>query len=461
MSRGVLILLGLAVALGGYLAWDLNSEKKETARKEEQAVLFPFVADQVNELKIERKDLTMRITRSEDGWRIVEPINDQADNDYTDDVVTRLVQEKSIDVAKQGPEIDAKVFGFDEPAGTLTLVTQAGESKSYEVSNKTNFEQNAFIREKGGDKVLVAAGTWPLSVGRGPLDFRNKKMFRGRIAAVDQLDIRNQFGVTRLVSKEGVWTVSDQPEWEIDQNRVREILSMINETRVDDFILDRAPRPDEKAKLGLTKPAVTIRALVGEEAWTAEFGRSKEGLPHVHVSSPEFVLRMDSAGYQKFDQIEAVDLRDKRLPFDFDKDQTRKIELKTSLKTGVLAKVGSEWSLQGGDPSMSVDSSRIETMIKNLRESSATRYGERRPKSPPVMANTLKLTAEDGTLLFEMNWSDPQVRKIGDRDANVRWAKTNKHRDHFWFEESSLERLGLAELFGPRSESADGAKALE
>lgn len=459
MSRGFVIMAALVVALGGYLAWDLRSEKTETARKEEQAKLFPFKADQVNELRIERPDLQLKVTRSEDGWKIESPIQDLADNDFTDDTVQRMAEERSLEVAKEGEGLDLKVYGLEKPAGTITLKTQSGESKTYEVGTASNFEQNAFIREAGVPKVLIAAGTWPLAVQRGPLDFRNKRLFRGKIASMDQLEIRNSRGVTRLASKDGKWSVSDQPEWEIDQNRVREVLSMINETRVDDFVIERAPTATEKAKYGLAKPAVTIRARVGEGTWTAEFGLSAEKVPHASVSPPGVVLRMDSGGFQKFDRIEGPDLRDKKLPFDFNKDLARKIDLRTRVKNNVLVKKDGIWSLDPAAKDVVADGARIDGMLTALRELTVARYGERQPRNAPPLVNSMKLVAEDGSTAFEMSWSDPQVRKIGDRESNVRWAKTNKYRDHFWLEETSLEKLQLNDLAGPPPAPSDAPPA--
>lgn len=461
MSRGFVIMGALIVALSGYLAWDLRSEKTETTRKEEQAKLFPFKADQVNELRIDRPDLQLKITRSEDGWKIETPIQDLADNDFTDDTVQRMVEERSLDVAKEGEGLDLKVYGLDKPAGSITLKTQSGQSKTYEVSTTSNFEQNSFIREAGVSKVLIAAGTWPLAVQRGPLDFRNKRLFRGKIASMDQLEVRNSRGVTRLVSKDGKWSVSDQPEWEIDQNRVREVLSMINETRVDDFVIERTPTAAEKASFGLGKPAVTIRARVGEGTWSAEFGLSKEKMPHAWVTPPDVVLRMDSGGFQKFDRIEAADLREKKLPFDFNKDLARKIDLRTRVKTSAFVKKDGVWALEPAAKDIVAQQEKIDAMLGALRELTVARYGERQPRNAPALVNSLKLLGEDGATAFEMSWSDPQVRKIGDRESNVRWAKTNKYRDHFWLEETSLEKLQLNDLAGPPAPPAPSEPAKE
>lgn len=457
MNRGTLIMGALIVGLGGYLLWDMRTEKAETARKEEFSKIFAFKADQVNEIRLERSDLNLKVTRSEDGWKLESPIQDMGDNDFIDDLVNRLVLERSLETAKEGEGIDFKVFGLEPPAGSLTLRTQAGEEKTIEVSTISNYEQNVYIREKGAAKVLVGAGTWPPAIARGVLDFRNKKLFRGKIASVDQLEVRNANGITRLTSQNGKWIVSDHADWEIDQNRVRELLSMINETRVDDFALSRLPTAAEKARLGLDKPTVTLRAKVGEATWMVEFGTSKEGIPHALVSDPPMVLRMDSGGYQKFNRIEAGDLRDKRLPFDFNQDLTRKIDIRTRVKTNLLEKKDGAWHL-AGDSKEILDVAAVEAMLKSLRESQAAHFGERRFRNPPALVNSMKLFAEDGAVVFEMSWSDPQVRKIGDRETNVRWAKTSKYRDHFWFDEMSLEKLQLNQLTAPpEAQSAPAA----
>lgn len=129
-NRGVLILVAVLAAAGGFLAWDLWSEKTKETRKLSETRLFPFEADQVNEFTIEKGTSKVRIVRTVDGWKLEEPVQDWADNAFTGDFVERLVKERYLEVAAEGESVDWKIYGLEAPAGKITVKRQTGESRT-------------------------------------------------------------------------------------------------------------------------------------------------------------------------------------------------------------------------------------------------------------------------------------------------------------------------------------------
>lgn len=449
-NRGVLVLLGALVVLGGYLAWDLRSEKTAVEEKRQSLLIFPYPQDQVNEILIENaKGGRTRLVKTIDGWTLEEPLKDAADSGFTDDFLGKIMNEGYKEVAKEGDGIDWKVYGLDNPIGKLTVKTQTGQGRTLEMSAKQNFEENGIGRIAGENRVLIVPWSWSANVGRTALDFRDKRLLRYRIGSVERVELTNGQGTVVAESKDGKWSLPAHPEWELDQNRARELLSMINETRVADFLTEGSPLKTQLGDYGLTKPAVRLKLKLKDKTWQADMGavpKGGKGVPgeFASVSDPAFLVRLDEGSLAKYERITADGLRDKRKPFAFNRDAVKRIEFETPMKKSVFVKNGETWALVDGADGVTVDNVRVQDVVEQLKGASAHRYLPAGAAFKPI--NKIVLKDDKDAAVFSFEWTAPRKEKIDGQDVEIVAGRTSLSPELLTLENATIANLSLQRM---------------
>lgn len=462
MKAGPLILVLAVLGLGGYVAYDVTSEKKTEEKKAESSRLFMLEPDQVNEFAIERPGgRVTKLTRDQNGWKLIDPIQDWADNAFTEDYVARLLKEKYTDIAKEGAGIDWKLFGLDTALGKITFKNQAGTAESLEVGTVQNFEGSSLGRRPGGNQVLVITPGWQGDIQKEALDFRDKRFYRGKIGGVDQIEMKNPTETFQLISKDGTWAAPSRPEWPLDQNRVRELLSSVNETKAADFLLDHMPTPADRKKFEIEKPTVRVTFKSPDKTWTGELALNKKKELIAVTSDPGFVLKMESGQYDKFASMGVGSLRDKKLPFAFDKAAVATVDLRSSLKKVRFQKKDGTWALIDGAADQVADDRRVQDLIDRVRDGAATLYKGVGPA--PELDNPtsprLQLLDAEGKTVFELRWSLSSKKEVVDaQPKTVFIARSNQSKENFWIDETTISSWNLGTLTRGKSAPAGAAE---
>ncbi|MBV2169388.1 MAG: DUF4340 domain-containing protein [Bdellovibrio sp.] len=300
-GRGILVLCLLL--FGGYAIYDYFQDQKKEEKNMEQARLLTVNFEQVDSFEIQKGNQKTRLKRTVDGWELVEPLQDLADNSVAEDFVKNVVPERVIEVAKEGEGIDWAVYGLDKPLGTITFKTTAGAQNVFEISEKKNFEDNVFARRDQEAKVLVLNSVWQNRVNKTALDFRDRRFLRHKIASVDELKLKNAKGAWELKRVDGQWTAVGKKEFKLDQNKVREILTAISDAKAAEIF-------DSKAKLPNLKNLFTLELMISDKKWTAEVGQASDLLIYAKVSEPAFQLKMEAGALDKFIKMTLEDLKE-------------------------------------------------------------------------------------------------------------------------------------------------------
>lgn len=454
-NKGVVVMAAAVAVLGGYLAYDMKAEKAADAKKAEESRLFVFKPDQVNEFAIEGSKGRTVLKRSVDGWTIEEPLKDGADDGFTDDFVERSMGDKFLEIAKEGADIDWKVYGLDAPVAKITFKSQAGAASTLEISAKQNFEQNAIARISGENRVLIVPAAWSVNAGRGPNDFRDKRLLRFKIGSVDRLEFKNALGSFVIESKDGKWSAPGRPDAVLEQNRVRELMSMINETRAQDFA-DPAAAGKSPVVYGLAAPAVTMTARLKDKIWSAKLGRGTDPdkSEYALVGEPKLLLKLETGAIDKFGRTTLDGLRDKKIPFAFDRAAAVRLETRSGLKTSAYRKDGATWAIVDGASGVTADSAKIDELLERLAKLQALRYADAKEAAKFKPANSLAFAGADGGEVFRLEWGAPYKGKTSGQDLTFVLAKSSASPDVFELEESTLTALPLKEL----AKAPEGAK---
>ncbi len=293
-------LLVLALLLfGGFAIFEYFQEKKTAKEVLEQARLVMVDYDQVESIILEKSLKKINLKRSIDGWSLLEPLNDFADNAAVEDFLKGVATERIIEVAKEGANIDWSLFGLDHPEGKITFLTSGGQKQSFQISNRKNFEQNTFVRRDSENRVLVVSSNWQQRLEKIPLEFRDRRFLRHRIATIDTFKLKNSTGILELKMKEGQWQDASNLGVMLDQNKVREMLQSISDAKAEDFVEGAKPR---------LKALFSLELNLGGKLWKADIGQAQDLKIYAEVSEPIYLLKMEPGALDKFIHLKKEEL---------------------------------------------------------------------------------------------------------------------------------------------------------
>ncbi|MEZ0391404.1 MAG: DUF4340 domain-containing protein [Pseudobdellovibrionaceae bacterium] len=417
----------LVAVVVGYAVYDFQSSKIEDERKSENNYLIPVDADEIRQFQIHSTAADVEVVKEKEGWKVVKPLQEMADQKASDDFVEGLVTEKMTEVATEGSQVDFAIYGLDQPLGNISVTTNKGDVFNFTVGKQKNFEGQAFLRKNNETKVLVVSSTWFPKFEKTLLDFRDKRLMRFPNSQVEKLQFETRKERFQLTKKEMGWVLDSHPEWNLDQNKVRELLGMLNTTNAIEFIAEGAVSAKELNQWKLTSPMLKLMAVFKDgKKWTARFAMGPDHVHRVQVSEPVQVLKISPQDSDKFYQMTAESFRDRSEPFQFDKSNVKKIEIKLGSKSGVLP----------------MDDERARTLLEKLRGLSLAEYNG----SGKAQFENEILLRNDEKDVFQLQWGDLQKSKVNSGEAKVYFAKSSAFPQTFTILESDINSLNLNEL---------------
>ncbi|MBS1971075.1 MAG: DUF4340 domain-containing protein [Bdellovibrionales bacterium] len=437
----------VAVLVGATYYFEFYQANREENKKADAARIVAFPVDQINQIEVQNKTGKILLKRDTEGWRLEEPVKDWADNQFTEDFVNGLVSEKSIDTIAAEGETNWPVYGLDKEYSKVIFTNQAGQSVLVDVSSKKNFEGNSFLRRGSENQVLVATSQWALRANKTPMDFRDKRFFRGKIGSVEEIKIKSQKDDFTLVNKDNKWINEKNPKLKLDQNKVREILTSLNEIHATEF-LDKAPSAPALAKISLK---------LKDKSWSGEIRQGLDKTFYGVTSEPVFNLKLEAGQVDKFTNMTLMSLRDRKEPFDFQNLMVRKIEINTTLKKMALVKAGDKWTMEGNEKA-NIDQNAVRAFITRFSDTGVTEYLDKKEqtsfKNPQ---NKIILKGDDQKVLFDVEWG-PEISKkalVGEKKLIL--AKTSLFDDVFGLDPTVIEAWGLMGLL-PVEQTKDKAQ---
>lgn len=416
--------------------YEFYSVRKEEQKKGEESKVISFAPEQINKLEVQNTAGKILLKRDVDGWKMEEPVQDWADNQFVEDFVNGLAAEKVIEVASEGENLNWTVYGLDKDTSQVAFTNQAGDSILVRVSAKKNFEGHSFIRRGNENRALVSSSQWVLRTTKNPLEFRDRRMFRGKIGSVDGIQVKSEKEDFKLSLKDGKWASEKHPEITLDQNKVRELLTSLNEVRANAF-LDKAPAGDLRTRITLQ---------MKEKSWSADIKQSKDKTFFAIISDPAFILKLDPGQMDRFTGLTLMSLRNRKEAFDFKNLLVQRIELQTKIKKMTLVKDKENWVIEG-DAKTPVDQGAVRSLISRLSDSAVTEYLDKKEQAAFINAdNKLVLKGKDQELLFELSWGPALKKKAVVGERTLILTRSNLFKDVFGLDQSVIESWGLMNL---------------
>ena len=305
-NRRFLILIGVCALSIAYAAYDYWSDKAAEERKAEQATLLLMNKDQVAEVSLQRPSGdNIQLQRTNEGWQIIAPIKEVADQNSVVDFVEGTTLEKSTDLVKEGEGIDWKLFGLDSPVANLSFSDNAGKKVEFLISGKKNFDGDFYVRRAGENKVFTASTTWARRANKKLLDFRDRRVLKKESTGFKKLVFEQSGKILFTTEKEGSeWKMTQGPgginfqNWALDAQRVNELIFSLNNCLAQDILVKPEPKDLKVRKLDQASVKILLTPMTGEP-WKVEFFENKTEV-YALTSSPDRLLKIQSSDFLKY-----------------------------------------------------------------------------------------------------------------------------------------------------------------
>lgn len=446
MKSNIKFFVGLFFLLLSYLFWDLRSETKKTERQTQELKVIDLKQDQIDQITLTNANGATKLERTVDGWMVKEPVADQADSNFVEDFLQASFGETAKEVIEptEGKELDLRRYKLDAPAGTIQFHSTAGVTVQVQVSELKNFEKNVFARLDSNSKILILPGTWLGRATRKPEDFLDKRIYRSRISGIKQVDVKIKGMSQVLGMKDSRWSWVSHEKIKLDQNRVREFLTMLNETRFSKMEV-------------LPKNLKTIRSIdlvltSDKKVWKAWLAQGQDKLFYARVMDPEypngFSGKVDPGNMEKFLAFDPSEFRDRNEAFTFDKVKLAKIQIQNSLKHFELVLKKDTWEINPYEPAVTVNQKAVTNMIDKLRSAQVVEFNL--PKQKDLkLENSIRLIDSAGAEILSLQWGEKYV--LNKRELIP--FQSSAFSEKFAMDESSLSLWGLTKLIEHKENS--------
>jgi hypothetical protein len=255
--RNTMILALVVAALGAFLYfYEIRGQEKRAEAEEAASRLFQGVsAQEIDAIVLAASGgERVRLERSDERWRITEPIRFPADQIRADGLTSTLAGLSSEAVLEEPEPLEEYGIGADP-----TIRFWVGEVEhALHVGDKTPVGGNTYAKTEGA-QVYAVKSYHATSLTRSLEELRDSKVLDFDRDAIDRIEARWPGGGVVLGKGEAGWRLLEPVEAVADADTIDGLLSDLGFLRADDFI-DGVP-PD--AEVGLDAPAFEVVLVAG------------------------------------------------------------------------------------------------------------------------------------------------------------------------------------------------------
>ncbi|MDP2318459.1 MAG: DUF4340 domain-containing protein [Acidobacteriota bacterium] len=291
--RGItstLILIVVLAGLGGYIYF-VDSKRPAPGfdggpAKEK---VYTLAVDAVDEVKLTYQGETSLLRKSEAGWKMIEPVETDADPAEAASLGmalanlerVRVVEENATDLVKYN--LATPPIAVEFKAGSVTGSLALGDM------NATGGEMYAM---KNGDKtVFLVSSFQETSFNRTPFDLRDKKILKFDREKADAVTLVRD-GRTMTLARDGSdWKVSGPVASRSDYSAIEGLLTRLASANMSKLVDSEGK---ELAKYGLDKPVMTITVGAGSAKTILEVGKTENGDTYARDASRPLVFTVDT-----------------------------------------------------------------------------------------------------------------------------------------------------------------------
>jgi hypothetical protein len=299
------VVLGIAVA-----TYFLEYKKgvDEDQKKDQDSILFlGFNENQITHIELKGSKDFLVLDNTNQTWSLTSPLKDLADPAAIERFLNQVIHEKIHSVVAEGPQVDLKTFGLDQPATSLLLKTTK-LSRKLNFGSVKAFDASEYAQIGDERKVLSVSGTWESLLAKSAFDLRLKNLYREKKDIPwDELEIvKNGTPVVHLKRIQGQSHDSSSGEWtltipkssirqELNSKAVETYMQQLKDLRAIEFVFEKsageAAQKREEAGFKLDRPylLVTLKDSKDQKTWSLKVSSPTE------AKKPESVQKKRAA----------------------------------------------------------------------------------------------------------------------------------------------------------------------
>lgn len=465
------VILGLSVYF-----FDIKKEAVETEAQKITSKIIKFDKNQINFIEIQKNDEKFVLQKNQEGWSILEPIQDSADNDQVENLIDQLAVEKYSAVAKETtkevakeslkevkdpPGLKLSEFGLDKPYASFNFKNNLGQSEKILIGSQKNFEGQGFLRIDSENQVLVVAPIWLAKADQNLMTYREKRLYRsplGNVLGVHVTSLQDKFDLKRVNNK---WVSDQHPEIELDQNKVRDVIKQIAETSIQDYVIDGEPSQSMLMDKKLVSAPVNIQFQTALSNWSVAINQSeKENAIFALTNRPTNLLKIESSRWEFLGNLNLEGLRDRSSILRFNLNEIKKVYYKIQDTEYTFIKEKEIWKTVQSVPA-ETEFSAVEFVhfMNRVHDLEISEFLDLDLRKQAAMLfsgkNMLILRSETDNLIYQLNWGPEIKLKKKGTEKEYYYSRTNLSPLIFALEKSKIQSLGIDLVFRkklPRSE---------
>lgn len=418
----VFVALVAGLATWTYLSQYKGAEDKK--RNEEQAkALLPFSNKDVDRIELTRPQGRLVLARDARGWRMLEPMQDLADEQAIDQLLSNFTVEKIKETVVEADDIVWTTFGLHEPTHSALIKTATAERR-WKVGSVKAYDGELYGRIGDENKVVILGG-----VLQGPMEKPAQELRDHRLFPVDSGALHPAF--TKITLKtpsrslvlektESVWKLAQDatPTWPLEERKITQLIDSITALRGNEVLAEDAKAPAAVRAHRLNGPKVSVK-LEGPkpsaaEAQAAVYEASLiiPGTQEAHFAATSSarpqVFQLTKAQLDRI-HVDADDLRDLKYPFTYQLSDAARVEFvstKSSMPLPVIKKQDGRWVLESSPelwPQHELDVAKVDSILSEIQQLEAVRVESRSAKVPQaghLGSISVKIQAADGRELW-------------------------------------------------------------
>ena len=235
-SRNLIILVAVVVAVGAFIFF-VERHQPTTDEVEQRADrVFPELdEDTVEAVEIEASHGAIRLALIDDGWRLVEPLDWEADMTAVRSLIgaiANLDSERSL----RPEEVDLADYGLDDSTLGVVLVDSEGRRFALSVGDAMPFGSNRAVRRGAEKEILLSSGAFVAALDREVDDWRSRDVIDLLEHDLESIDITTAEDRILVVKESDRWQLREPLADLADRDQIQSLISELNTLRISEFL---------------------------------------------------------------------------------------------------------------------------------------------------------------------------------------------------------------------------------
>ncbi len=435
MSRGTWIFSAIVFLVVAYAYIDYQSSQEADELEKQEAKVFGISKEDVQSVKVTRKEGVLAFERDGNAWKLTEPIKDSGDLKAIEGFVGLMVAEKSEETVLEGG-VDFKKFGLENPMGTIEIVNLDGNSVKVNLGSVEGVGSQIYLRRNDEDVVLLGSGTWKTQLNRRVKDFRDKSVAEIDLKQVQGFVIYRRGKRDVAVQKEGDKWISSG--YVLDKKTVESYLKQINTLKANDFVAEDKSSKKDLKKFGLNKSEIEIQVDLGDKKIGLYVSRADGSYAFVVSTERSQILQVYKSAAENLNK-DLFYFRDKHRAFHLAENKVNQMSIQTQKTQIHLEKRNEEWKLLQPIEGKELDKEKIHALLEKLGELKVEEFHGKKKQVNQPMGQVVFRNSEGATEL-ELKWGKPY------KDGTLTYVHSSLEGETLGVRTSVIESLPIEEL---------------